>query len=169
MCVYMCVCMYRFYAGDQVALFAQAHLVHPHKKPPAMSTMMPARLRTTSTSRCGAAASPGHEYICEVCMLSYPQPAMAGLECGHLFCHECWDNYLRVMVVCEGRAQTIACPATACDIVVDEATVLYVFNMPWTSLLSATHISCHTHFMPHTFHATHISCHTHFLVPPAGK
>ena len=59
-------------------------------------------------------------------MLAYPHSGMAGLECGHLFCHECWDSYLRVMVVCEGRAQTISCPATACDIVVDETTVLYV-------------------------------------------
>ena len=111
----------RFYAGDQEALFSEAHLVHPRKK---QAHKPPTRLQTPSTASCGAAASPGQEYICEVCMLAYSHSAMAGLECGHLFCHECWDNYLRVMVVCEGRAQTISCPATACDIVVDETTVL---------------------------------------------
>ena len=111
----------RFYAGDQEALFRDAHLVHPCKKPVATP---PVKVQAPLTASCGAAASPGHEYICEICMLAYPQSGMAGLECGHLFCHECWDSYLRVMVVCEGRAQTISCPATACNIVVDETTVL---------------------------------------------
>lgn len=121
----------RFYAGDQEALFNQAHLVHPHKK---VLANIPTRVQATSTARCGAAASPGQEYICEICMLAYPHSEMAGLECGHLFCHECWDSYLRVMVVCEGRAQTISCPATACDIVVDETTVLYVVTILTSSL-----------------------------------
>jgi ariadne-1 len=111
----------RYYAGDQEALFAEAHLVHPCKKP---MLDPPTRVQTPSTATCGAAASPGQEFICEICMLSYAQSEMSGLECGHLFCHECWDSYLRVMVVCEGRAQTISCPATTCDIVVDETTVL---------------------------------------------
>ena len=30
---------------------------------------------------------------------------MHGLECGHLFCRQCWDKYLRVMVMDEGKAQ----------------------------------------------------------------
>ena len=97
--------------------------MHPRKKP---LVEPPARVQTLSTATCGAAASPGQEFICEICMLAYAQSEMSGLECGHLFCHECWDSYLRVMVVCEGRAQTISCPATTCDIVVDETTVLYV-------------------------------------------
>ncbi len=117
----MYMLLIRFYAGDQEALFTDAHLVHPCKKP--LKTP-PTKVQAPSTARCGAAASPGHEYICEICMLAYPQSGMAGLECGHLFCHECWDSYLRVMVVCEGRAQTISCPAIACNIVVDETTVL---------------------------------------------
>lgn len=87
-------------------------------------------MRTASTAACGAAASPGQEYICDVCTLAYPLPAMSGLQCGHLFCHECWDMYLKVMVVCEGRAQTISCPASARDIVVDETTVLELLRDP---------------------------------------
>lgn len=76
------------------------------------------------TSACGAAATPGHEFICDICMLSYPLVEMTGLECGHLFCRGCWDSYLQVMIMCQGQGQTIECPATACEIVVDEATVL---------------------------------------------
>ena len=113
---------FRYYSGDQEALFAEAHLVHPHRK---QVIHPPNTVQAPSTASCGAAASPGQEYICEICMLAYPRTEMTGLECGHLFCLECWDSYLHVMVVCEGRAQTISCPATACDIVVDETTVLY--------------------------------------------
>ena len=76
------------------------------------------------TSTCGAAASSGSEYICDICMLSFPLAEMSGLECGHLFCRTCWDTYLTVMIMCEGRGQTISCPATACDIVVNEQLVL---------------------------------------------
>lgn len=30
---------------------------------------------------------------------------MAGLECGHLFCLECWNQYLTVSVMEEGKAE----------------------------------------------------------------
>ena len=122
--MYCLYCFVRYYAGDQEALFAEAHLVPPGKKSSGVSSRKPAYVRTLSTAACGAAASPGQEFICDVCMLAYDREAMAGLQCGHLFCLECWDSYLKVMVICEGRGQTIACPASLCDIVVDETTVL---------------------------------------------
>lgn len=55
---------------------------------------------------------------------------MCGLECGHYFCQECWGSYLRVMVMCEGRGQSIQCPASHCAIVVDETTVLQLLSEP---------------------------------------
>lgn len=55
---------------------------------------------------------------------------MCGLECGHYFCRECWGSYLRVMVMCEGRGQSIQCPASHCAIVVDETTVLQLLREP---------------------------------------
>ena len=58
-----------------------------------------------STTSCGAAATPEQEFICDICMLAYKQQDMHGLECGHLFCRQCWDKYLRVMVMDEGKAQ----------------------------------------------------------------
>lgn len=30
---------------------------------------------------------------------------MTGLECQHLFCVSCWDQYLRVMVITEGKGE----------------------------------------------------------------
>ncbi|XP_003382988.1 PREDICTED: E3 ubiquitin-protein ligase arih1-like [Amphimedon queenslandica] len=112
--------MERYYAGDQEALFREAHLIHPKKRNPNPVIVV----RAQSTSTCGAAASSKQEYICDICMMSYSTDHMMGLECGHLFCRPCWNNYLTVMVMSQGRAQTLSCPATSCDIVVDEATVL---------------------------------------------
>lgn len=50
--------------------------------------------------------------------------SMTGLECGHLFCEHCWNDYLRTKVLDEGIGQTISCAAHACDILVDDGTVM---------------------------------------------
>ena len=67
---------------------------------------------------------------------------MTGLECQHLFCVSCWDQYLRVMVITEGKGevsdlewidytcmkimffQFISCPSPHCNIAADETFVL---------------------------------------------
>jgi ariadne-1 len=116
--------MERYYAGDQEALFRDAHLMAPGR----MQRVMVPVVKARSTASCGAAASPSQEFFCDICMLAYPIESMKGLECGHLFCCHCWASYLKVMVMDEGRAQTIFCPATSCDIVVDECTVLELLN-----------------------------------------
>lgn len=69
--------------------------------------------------------------LCELLIYIWSHTqAMCGLECGHYFCKECWDSYLKVMVMCEGRSQTIQCPASHCTIIVDEATVLEMLREP---------------------------------------
>lgn len=35
----------------------------------------------------------------------YRVQEMAGLECGHLFCLECWNQYLTTSVMEEGKAE----------------------------------------------------------------
>lgn len=49
---------------------------------------------------------------------------MAGLECGHKFCSECWTDYLTSKIVEEGQGQQISCAAYGCDILVDDDTVM---------------------------------------------
>ena len=51
---------------------------------------------------------------------------MTGLECGHKFCSVCWTEYLTTKIMDEGMGQTIACAAHACDILVDDQTVMCV-------------------------------------------
>ena len=94
-------CVYRYYAGDQEALFREAHLFHPQRRIPNPKPIV----RAQTTTSCGAAASPSEEFICDICMLAYQLDVMHGLECGHLFCQLCWASYLKVMVMDEGRAQ----------------------------------------------------------------
>lgn len=60
-----------------------------------------------STAVCGAAATPGQEYICDICTLSYNKDQLDGLACGHMFCKHCWNQYLKTMIIDEGRAQVI--------------------------------------------------------------
>jgi ariadne-1 len=45
---------------------------------------------------------------------------MTGLECGHLYCTSCWTEYLTTKIMDEGASQTIACPASQCDILVSK-------------------------------------------------
>lgn len=49
---------------------------------------------------------------------------MTGLECGHKFCTSCWGEYLTTKIMEEGLGQSIACAAHACDILVDDVTVM---------------------------------------------
>lgn len=51
---------------------------------------------------------------------------MAGLECGHMFCALCWNEYLNTKILEENIGQHIFCPATNCNILVDENFVRWV-------------------------------------------
>lgn len=55
---------------------------------------------------------------------------MTGLECNHRFCTQCWTEYLTTKIIEEGVGQTIACAASGCDILVDDATVMRLVRDP---------------------------------------
>ena len=83
-------------------------------------------------SSIGAATS--QEYVCDICTLSCKREEMDGLECGHLFCKQCWDSYLRVMIVDEGRSVTSLCSLCVVyccvfSVVIDYLLCLYIL---WT-------------------------------------
>ena len=54
---------------------------------------------------------------------------LSGLECGHLFCTQCWTEYLTTKIVDEGASQMIECRG-ACNIVVDDQTVMNLITDP---------------------------------------
>ncbi|KAF6211188.1 hypothetical protein GE061_014303 [Apolygus lucorum] len=103
--------MERFYDGNQEQLFAEARVVNPFTK-----TSVVSKPKVTQTIS-------GTEE-CEICYSLLPSPMMTGLECGHRFCTQCWGEYLTTKIMEEGVGQTIACAAHACDILVDDATVM---------------------------------------------
>lgn len=108
--------MERFFDGDQEKLFTEAHVVNPFLKGPLIKRNNPHNVRskhgTNVTEECG------------VCFSTLPPSQLTGLECGHRFCNSCWGEYLTTKIMEEGVGQTIACAAHACDILVDDITVM---------------------------------------------
>jgi len=49
---------------------------------------------------------------------------LTGLGCGHRFCTQCWGEYLKNKIMEEGLGHSITCPASKCDILVDDVTVM---------------------------------------------
>ncbi|CAH1737077.1 E3 ubiquitin-protein ligase ariadne-1 isoform X1 [Aphis gossypii] len=112
--------MERFYDGDQDKLFSEARVINPFKR------TQPIIQRPTSTRSRG---TPGME-DCAICFVRLPNNMMTGLECNHRFCTQCWTEYLTTKIIEEGVGQTIACAASGCDILVDDATVMRLVRDP---------------------------------------
>ncbi|CAM4777642.1 unnamed protein product [Rotaria magnacalcarata] len=133
--------MERFYdPNHQDELFRQAHIVNPFKKAPQLQTQLSnsshrsARRQTSVTSPSHSLTTvnplrPSTEQTCAICCSTKPVNEMAGLECGHIFCTDCWRHYLTTKIIDEGIGQTIPCPAK-CDILVDDRTVLALIEIP---------------------------------------
>ncbi|XP_017778087.1 PREDICTED: E3 ubiquitin-protein ligase arih1-like [Nicrophorus vespilloides] len=103
--------MERYYDGNQDDLFKEAHVINPFKK------------QTTPTKIKSSKKLSGTEE-CDICFMVLPPAEMTGLECGHRFCYQCWNEYLTTKVMEEGVGQTIACAAHNCPILVDDQTVM---------------------------------------------
>jgi len=126
--------MERYYDGDQEALFLEAHVVSPFKKP-------------SRTQRYQVRSSSMGIEECEICLMSLPASMMTGLECGHRFCAKCWTEYLTTKIIEEGMGQTITCAAHGCDILVDDATVMRLITEPkvrlkYQHLITNSYVEC---------------------------
>lgn len=100
----------RYYDGDQAKLFAEARVVCPEGGQQ--------RATKTSSSRL---------VTCAICYTDYPASEMTGLDCGHVFCEDCWNGHLEAKINIEGT-KFISCPAEKCLILVDELTVTRILR-----------------------------------------
>lgn len=110
--------MERFFDGNQEDLFREAHVVNPYKK-----TNLAVKPKTSRKNLIGSEE-------CEICFMMLPVNQMTGLECGHRFCYQCWNEYLTTKIMEEGVGQTIACAAHNCPILVDDQTAMRLVKDP---------------------------------------
>lgn len=110
---------------DQEKFFREAHVVNPFNKPmnkPGSSSSAGGSSSSSVSTRPKLKRGVSEE--CEICFCQYPSTVMTGLACGHRFCESCWRVYLTTKIMKEGQGQSIACAAHACDILVDDETVI---------------------------------------------
>eukprot|EP00088_Acartia_fossae_P006986 TRINITY_DN13237_c0_g1_i2.p1 TRINITY_DN13237_c0_g1~~TRINITY_DN13237_c0_g1_i2.p1 ORF type:complete len:511 (+),score=134.69 TRINITY_DN13237_c0_g1_i2:117-1649(+) len=124
--------MDQYYSDSQERMFKEAHVVSPYRNPP-------------STSRAKKPTPPNQVLECEICCLSLPKQMMTGLECGHLFCKQCWTDYLTTKIMDEGVSQMIECPGS-CDIIVDDQTVMNLTHdrvkLKYQHLITNSFVQC---------------------------
>ncbi|XP_032831577.1 E3 ubiquitin-protein ligase ARIH1 isoform X2 [Petromyzon marinus] len=113
--------MERYFDGNLDKLFAECHVINPNNR----------KLRS---ARPTSTRSSSQEVFCWICYLTFPPSFMTGLECGHRFCVQCWNEYLKTKIMDEGMGQTISCPAHGCDILVDDSTVMRLIADPKVKL-----------------------------------
>ncbi|KAI1718005.1 IBR domain, a half RING-finger domain-containing protein [Ditylenchus destructor] len=65
----------------------------------------------------------------EECAICYETKPLVGLQCGHLFCRNCWNGYLNCEIVQNGVFR-LRCPQTKCNAVLDEDVVLSLVKEP---------------------------------------
>ena len=135
--------MERFYDSNYLdELFRQARIVNPFKQSLDLQTQVsnssyrlvrrqtsistPSSSSTTTTTNSLTSVT---KQTCLICCSTKSFNEMASLECGHIFCIDCWRCYLTMKIMDEGIGQTIPCPAK-CDILVDDKTVLNLIENP---------------------------------------
>lgn len=69
-----------------------------------------------------ASASDPQEVTCIICYDTVSMMQVAGIGCGHLFCCDCWNQYLTTKIMDEGYGMSLECPA--CSVLLDAEFVL---------------------------------------------
>jgi ariadne-1 len=124
--------MDQYYSDSQERMFKEAHVVSPYRKP-------------VTTSKVKKVVQPHQVLDCEICCLSLPKQMMTGLECGHLYCKQCWTDYLTTKIMDEGASQMIECPGR-CSIIVDDQTVMNLtqdrVKLKYQHLITNSFVQC---------------------------
>ncbi|KAI1301586.1 E3 ubiquitin-protein ligase arih1 [Halotydeus destructor] len=103
----------KYYDEDRSQLFKEARIVDP-----------------VETAAVRPSRKSGFQGIesCIICCRDLPPSMLTGLACGHRFCKDCWGNYLTTKIMEEGMGNKISCAAHACDIFVDDQTVMSLIS-----------------------------------------
>uniref|UniRef100_A0A914H3W7 RBR-type E3 ubiquitin transferase n=1 Tax=Globodera rostochiensis TaxID=31243 RepID=A0A914H3W7_GLORO len=84
----------------------------------------------------------------DFCKICYERRPLSGLFCNHLFCGQCWSNYLSSKILDEGRPY-ITCPELRCTVVADDDFVLKTVKSPqalrsYNRLILNSFVECNT-------------------------
>lgn len=125
--------MERFFDGNQDELFQEAHVINPFKKVNTVKPKLSSKILGTEE--------------CDICFMILATSQLTGLECGHRFCYQCWNEYLTTKIMEEGVGQTIACAAHNCQILVDDQTVMRLLKdarvkLKYQHLITNSFVEC---------------------------
>lgn len=87
----------------------------------------------------------------QTCPICYYDNAMfLGLGCGHSFCKECWVQYLSTKIMEEGQSGRILCPASDCNVLIDDQAVLPIVTdnrvrFRYQQLITNSYVECNKH------------------------
>ncbi|XP_058795446.1 E3 ubiquitin-protein ligase arih1l-like [Phymastichus coffea] len=115
----------RFYDGNQDKLFREAHIVYPY---PLKKIYVNEKISSQESLLEQSTFDTVKE--CQVCCSSLLVSELTGLECGHRFCTNCWDGYLKIKIMNEGLVQKIKCMAQKCEIFMDDNTIMNLVKNP---------------------------------------
>lgn len=68
------------------------------------------------------------ELECQICFLTCNIEEMACLDCYHLFCNDCWKNYIQEQINGEGVGDSIECVQPECHFTVSDDMILSLIS-----------------------------------------
>lgn len=61
---------------------------------------------------------------CQVCYSDLAECAAFSLECGHRYCVQCWNSYLREKIAGEGMTEQLLCMQSKCPVSLTDENVM---------------------------------------------
>ena len=61
----------------------------------------------------------GEEVSCGTCLCEVPRSEATAMDCGHLFCNDCWKQHLSIQIG-DGRSRRLPCMGIKCGVICDE-------------------------------------------------